>query len=337
MSKVDNLQKYEDVIKALNSENEKKHLLLGNGFSIAYDYNIFSYSTLSSFIEKLNDELLKKLFTVINTKNFELVMRQIDNFVEIAKVFSSDKQFVDKLSKAKTILKDSLINAIKELHPEHSFRISEQQSQSCFNFLNEFIANEGKIFSTNYDLLLYWVLMKNNKDDMRFVTNDGFSKEDNSDTLIWGKFKYKQNIFYLHGALHLFDTGIDVIKERYDLQHFILDNINARMEKNEYPIFITAGNKREKLNHIMHNMYLAYCYEQLTRINGSLIVFGFNFGEYDNHIIDAINKANMQYKTKLNSVYIGIYDDKGLEHIERIKDKFKCQVNLYNAKTAKIW
>jgi hypothetical protein len=34
-----------------------------------------------------------------------------------------------------------------------------------------------------------------------------------------------------------------------------------------------------------------YCHEQLSTLEGSLVIFGFNFGEYDTHIIDAINKA----------------------------------------------
>jgi len=72
---IDKLKKYEEIIEYLNKKKREKHLLLGNGFSMAYDSKIFSYNALSDFIENLDDDLLKKLFATINTKNFELIMR----------------------------------------------------------------------------------------------------------------------------------------------------------------------------------------------------------------------------------------------------------------------
>jgi hypothetical protein len=348
--KIDTLQTYEEVVKYLNKQNREKHLLLGNGFSMAYDSGIFSYNALSTFIDKTDNDLLKKLFSTINTKNFELIMQQLDNFIEIAKVFSTDKELVKKIREANATLKDSLIDAVKELHPEHVFSVPEEKSQACFKFLNEYLSNKGKIFSTNYDLLLYWVLMRNGSK----IANDGFGRDLETELddehyiekedmefseLRWGKNKEGQSIFYLHGALPIFDTGIEVVKEEYDSQHFLLQKINERMEKKEYPIFVTAGSAKEKLNHIMHNKYLSFCYEQFSKIEGSLITFGFNFGEYDTHIIEAINKSyhGKRARNGLRSIYIGVFSDESLEHIEQMKPKFKCKVNLFNARTTKIW
>lgn len=184
------------------------------------------------------------------------------------------------------------------------------------------------------------------------IAIDGFGRElENPEEIIrgndaefselrWGKYKEKQNIFYVHGALPIFDTGIDIVKEEYDSHHFLLQNIHDRMENKEYPIFVTAGSAKEKLNHIMHNKYLSFCYEELCKIEGSLITFGFNFGEYDSHIIDAINKAThfgSRSGGKLYSVYVGVFSDESLEYLEEIKSKFMCKVNFYNARTAKIW
>lgn len=345
---IDKLQSYSEVIKYLDSKQRTKHLLFGNGFSMAYDSGIFSYNALSNFIEKTNNDLLKQLFNTINTKNFEVIMQQLDNFVEIAKIFSKDRVLIDKITEAGNTLKDSLIEAVKELHPEHVFTIPEEKSQSCFNFIAGYLKKGGKVFSTNYDLLLYWVLMRNETT----LAIDGFGRDlENPDKIIkgedpefselrWGKHKENQSVFYLHGTLPFFDTGIEIVKEQYDTRHYLLQKINERMEKREYPIFVTAGSAREKLHHIMHNKYLSFCYEQFSEIQGSLVTFGFNFGEYDTHIIDAINKAahfGKKAGDKLHSVYIGVYSDTDLKHIEKIKAKFKCKVNLYNAGTASIW
>lgn len=345
---VKDLPNYQQVLDSLKAKNRKKHLLFGNGFSIAYDPKIFSYNALSKFIDEIDNDLLKKLFEVINTKNFELVMQQLDNFIEIAKTFSSDKNLIQKITEANEILKTSLIEAVQKLHPEHVFKVPEEKSKHCHLFLNEYLSQEGKVFSTNYDLLPYWILMRN---ESKFAI-DGFGREvENPDEVLkkqdailselrWGKHKKEQTIFYLHGALLIFDTGIEIEKETYDIQHYLLEKINERMAAKSYPIFVTAGSPQEKLSHISHNKYLSHCYDQLSQIEGSLVTFGFNFGEYDTHIIDAINKAAHQGQkagNKLHSVYIGVYSQENLDYIKEIEHKFRCKVNLYNAATVPIW
>lgn len=345
---VDSLKTYRDIVKYLNNQKRTKHLLLGNGFSMAYDAKIFSYNALSTFIENSENELLKELFKSINTKNFEVIMQQLDLFADVAKVFKAEKSLIDKIHQTSENLKNSLIDAVQVMHPEHVFKIPEEKSIACCAFLEDYLANDGYVFSSNYDLLLYWVLMRNTSKN----AGDGFGREIENpledgefipdyepeySELRWGKYKDSQSVFYLHGALPLFDAGVDIIKEEYD-GNYLLDNIKARMEKKEYPIFVTAGNATEKLTHIVHNRYLSFCYDALSSITGTLITFGFNFGDNDTHIIDAINKAAQQpISDRLRSIYIGVYSDSDYAHIKKIEKKFKCPVRMYNARTADVW
>jgi hypothetical protein len=346
--KFEDLPNYKFVVDRLNKRNYPKHLIMGNGFSMAYDHNIFSYNALYDFIEKLQDSTLSKLFEVINTKNFELVMRQLDNFIEIAKAFDKEGALIKALTEANQLLQQSLIDAVSSLHPEHVFEVPEEKSKACFTFLNEYLENKGKVFSTNYDLLLYWVLIRNNPDS----SNDGFGKEHLNPVetrrgqeaefgdLYWGKYKEEQSVFHVHGTLPIFDTGIEIEKEVYRDRNYLLQNIKERMDKKDYPIFVTAGDGNEKLKHIYHNRYLTHCYEQLSKITGSLVSFGFNFGEYDHHIIEAVNKAakrGAQSGDKLFSIYIGVYSNDDLEYIKSIQGEFDCKVNVYNSQTANIW
>lgn len=156
--------------------------------------------------------------------------------------------------------------------------------------------------------------------------------------LLWGINRNKQNVFYLHGALPFFDNGVAVVKEEYDVYNYLLQNISARMEKGEYPIFVTAGDGQQKLNHITHNQYLTYCYDSLCQTEGSLVTFGFSFGQYDEHIIAAINRAaKRKAPNKLWSIYIGVYSPEDKKHIEKIEGKFRCKVHVYDAKTANVW
>lgn len=341
------LKNYDEILPYLLRNDRTPHLLIGNGFSMAYDHKIFSYNALQGFIEKIDDDLLSRLFGIVKTKNFEMVMQQLENFCELIEAFGSDDVLLEKVQSASNKLKHSLIDAVKSLHPEHVFKISDEESQQCAQFLQAYVNNGGNIFSTNYDLLLYWVLMRNALKNCidgfgrdREDDEENFTQEPEFSELRWGKYKDTQNIHHLHGTLPFFDAGIDIIKEEYGGNKYLLENIENRLNNGEYPIFVASGNGEEKLNHIMHNRYLTHCYEALTKIEGSLVTFGFNFGPYDHHIIDAINVAAKQGKrvgNKLFSVYIGVYSDQDRKYIESIKGMFKCKVNMFDAKTTKVW
>jgi len=341
------LVSYQEVVSSLNKKKRPKHLLLGNGFSMSYDNNIFSYNALSNFVAKTKDELLQKLFSIINTTNFETVMNQLDTFYKLASNFLEDKKLAKKILKARDSLKQNLVSAISELHPAHVFKIPKKSSHACATFLKEYLDNDGHVFSTNYDLLLYWILMSN-QDQIKNII-DGFGREyikneneENSEPefgdLEWGPNHVDQRVHYLHGALHIFDTGISITKEIYNKDDYLLTNIKKRIEDKEYPVFVTAGDGKQKLAHILHNQYLDYCYKALSTITGSLVVFGFGFGKYDEHIIDAINKAAKQkIPDRLWSVYIGIYSHKDEKYINSIVSKFGCKIKLFDSRTVGLW
>lgn len=342
------LMTFEELSSSLSKKKRPLSLLLGNGFSMAYDKSIFSYNALYTFLTSQEDELLNKLFGVIKTKNFELIMQQLDTTIALLEAFGSDTTLQEQIHIASQRLKNALLTSVKELHPEHVYKMPDEKSSACANFLQQFLESGGEVFTTNYDLLLYWVLMRQG------VTNpvDGFGrelenpveasegKEQEWSELLWGPNQAGQNIHYLHGALHLFDSGAEVIKEQYDWNGYLLENISARLDEGSYPIFVTAGNGDEKLEHIRHNHYLSYCYDRLCEVDGSLVTFGFNFGQYDNHIIEAINKAakfGSKQPPKLWSIYIGVYSEADIEHIKSIEKKFYPKVRIFDAKTANVW
>lgn len=341
------LMSYDDVTAYLAKKKRTPHLLLGNGFSMAYDPEIFSYNALHAFVENTQNPLLNKLFAIVNTKNFETVIQQLSVLCELIENFSSDKKLLADVRAAIEHLKTSLIEAINELHPEHVFKLSDEETASCAEYLSFFLDSGGSIFSTNYDVLLYWVLMRS-----ELSNGDGFGRErlddptdrstdeEWSDDLLWGINKSSQTIHYLHGALPLFDTGTEIVKEQYDhLEgNYIMENIQKRLQGNEYPVFVAAGDGKEKLNHIKHNEYLNYCYDQLCTVSGSVVTFGFNFGESDGHIIEALNKASRRsYEDKLWSIYIGVYSEDDISRIAKISGEFNAKVTMFDAKTASIW
>jgi Domain of unknown function (DUF4917) len=343
------IDQFEEILLDLRAKSRKIHLLIGNGFSMAYDSKIFSYNALADFVEKISDPTVSKLFSVLKTKNFETIMEQLTVFSALLAGLNADPALQSQVKEAHQKLKLSLLDAIKSLHPEHVFKIPQDCIEKCTAFLHNFLDVGGEIFSTNYDLLLYWVLMRG--DFPKAV--DGFGRElcnpvevgqrrEDPDwsELLWGPNRANQNVHYLHGTLPLFDVGAEIVKETYSEEGYLLENVGARLDAGQYPLFVTAGNGSEKLTLIRHNRYLANCYDRLCEVDGSLVTFGFGFGQSDEHIIDAINKAaHAEHKNppKLWSIYIGVNSETGRKHIESIEDKFHLKVSTFDAKTANPW
>ena len=147
---VDDLDSYDDITTYLQSkrnETRNKHLLLGNGFSVAYDPSIFSYIALSNFVETSKDKLLTNLFQAINSKNFEEVMRHLDVFLVFAKSLNANASFIKTITTAHDKLKKSLIQAVEALHPKHVYKIAEEKSQSCAAFFNYYLSKGTNLLS----------------------------------------------------------------------------------------------------------------------------------------------------------------------------------------------
>lgn len=342
-------EKFQDVMTSLAKKKRTAHLLLGNGFSMAYDSSIFSYNALFDFVASLKDPALSGVLSAMKTKNFELMMKQLDAFEALLDVFGGDDALKAKVTAAHDGLRKSLIDAIKSLHPEHVFKIPDEKSASCAKFVNQFLETGGSIFTSNYDLFLYWVLMRQG------IPNacDGFGREilnplevENKieepewSPLCWGPNRSQQNVFYVHGSLPLFDTGAEVEKEQYDEAGYLLENISSRIEDDDYPVFVTAGTGEDKLTQIRSNPYLTDCYDHLCNIDGSIVTFGFAFGDSDLHIVEALNRAThlpSKDAPKLWSIYIGVFSETDMKRAQSLEKLLHAKVHTYNAQTAGIW
>jgi hypothetical protein len=68
---------FEEALKRAEVESAQGHptLLLGNGFGIAYDANIFSYKALFKSVDWSNAERVQRVFEALKTWDFELAIR----------------------------------------------------------------------------------------------------------------------------------------------------------------------------------------------------------------------------------------------------------------------
>ena len=183
----------------------KRHLLLGNGFSIAYDSKLFSYTSLFQKADFTGSKELKDAFKVLKTNDFEEVIGSLEQSSELATLYGSKKSGYKMRRHAKS-LKEIFLKTLSETNPMTPNEIHPLRKRRCVRFLSKFLngPNKGNVYTLNYDLLLYWILVD------KFIRDvgDGFGNSDSGHiTWLGRRASIEQRAHYLHGALHLFDTG----------------------------------------------------------------------------------------------------------------------------------
>lgn len=330
------------------NSNSRNHLLLGNGFSIACD-SIFKYEKLFECAKEsgLSQEVVG-LFEYLGTNNFEGVLKQLEDCNWISNHYRIipgvlERFFLDEYESVKT----ALIYAVTKTHLSRPADIATERKNACVRFLEPY----HNIFTTNYDILLYWVTMHG---AVRLETRDGFrgDHEDADGPLIFSSSVRDQRaILFLHGALHLFYERGAVRKHRWSATRVpLMDKIRESLERKQFPLFVAEGLPEKKLDQIQGNGYLSYCYGKLQRIENALVSFGLSFGESDRHIGDVI-----AYNDKLKRLYVSLHGqvesesnhkikgnvaaivEKRLKLVEADQMKNTLIVKYYDASSAKVW
>jgi hypothetical protein len=322
--------------------NEKISLLLGNGFSMAYDSKRFSYSNLLESAKQQGiikpDSKILSLFNKLGTSDFEKVIKTLEDGKLVTETYNPEHD-TKQIGKDAENLKKHLVDIITNNHPEKSTEITDEQSKKCANFLEKF----NKIYSLNYDLLAYWVILQKG---LQAKFEDGFSNGDHTDDYVI--FSEKDcNFFFLHGGLHIFDNKTETIKLTFCRTDIPLkQQIHERLKKNIYPVFISEGTSDAKLEKIRHNYYLNRCYKSLRNQGGQLFLFGTILKSNDEHIKKAIIEGKFQ------KCYIGVFSESEFKDAGIIKEEFenytvnkkgdqetgkKREAILYDAKTINPW
>ena len=150
--------------EALTDSNKftKRHLLLGNGFSIACRPTIFTYGSLFEEADFSTSPHLKNVFRALKSTDFEKVIRTLENASAILPHYSEElKGISNQMQEDAAKLKDLLIHTVANNHPEIPNQLTDEEFNLCRKFLSNFIGelNGGKIYTLNYDLLLYWTCL----------------------------------------------------------------------------------------------------------------------------------------------------------------------------------
>ncbi len=321
---------YKDALNQLD-EGEIPSILIGNGFSQAWDARIFNYANLldaARFGDR--DAEIRGLFNVLNTYDFEAIMRQLISAQTVLEAYGEDTKIIERIKQDQDILKDALLTVIAETHPSLPSEVTDEQYIAVRKFLSKF----KNVFSLNYDLLFYWARNKYGLDPQDYFTDDGFRWPNT-----WKASGTEQNVFFLHGSLHIYDTGLSIRKHACtDDGESIIEQVRDNLSRGKFPLFVSEPNDIKKQEKIEHSPYLYDAFKNLELLTGTLFIHGHSIDENDKHIFDKI------VKSKINKVYISIFGDESTAANKKSKanalayiSSQHVSVNFYQAESALIW
>lgn len=321
-----------------------KHLLLGNGFSIACRPNIFVYGKLFEQADFSSLSLAaRQAFVALGTQDFEKVIKALRDTRSVLSAYSDvNPAFLEALQRDADGIREVLVNTIAQSHPAWPGEIEDYEYESCKNFL----ANFKDVYTFNYDLLLYWTQMHNAEGEAPW-SDDGFRKNpDDYDApyVVWDpSTSHKQNTWFLHGALHVFDAGVEIQKYTWaNTQIRLVDQIRAALSSGKFPLFVAEGKSSEKLDRILHSGYLSKAYRSFCSIKEALFIYGHSLAENDNHYLQRIERGS------LTQLYIGLYGEpndatnraiiqRADEMARRRRSSAPLGISYYDASTANVW
>ena len=262
----------------------------------------------------------------------------------------------------------ALVDAVSRVHPEGRQEVSEEMLCGAARFMSSF----DDVFTTNYDLLAYWVGMHLLGDECGSHVGlqqfeDGF-RPTKSESPDWEPLLYhavgsspqfgQKMIHYLHGALHLFQVatvggGAVTMKlargakrtiprlrsgsvEQMRTPLSLLEQVKDQIRSDWYPLCVVGNSSEKKVALIESSDYLRATHGRLQSTGGHLFTYGWSFSRPDWHIVSTILDSQ-----RFESVSIGVYRDDA-ELVARIDEYQAClprrpRIYFYDAESALVW
>ena len=256
-------------------------LLIGNGISINL-WSHFSYSSL--YVEAALDPEAEDVFKGLGTSNFETALEAVHHARLVVEALDGQTGDIDDLYAR---IRDGLFKAVNESHLPWTKFPPETQT-----LIAKYLNGCMKVFTTNYDLVVYWAHLQNAKSvnlvDFFWGPRNTF---DLTDTCI-----YRANstpVYYLHGAVHLWqdDDGYNGKWTNEETGDLLAVLRRYRVDMSKRPLFISEGTSKAKARSIQRSLYLSHCLGTLSGDDQNTVIIGHSLSGQDQHIVDALNKG----------------------------------------------
>lgn len=254
-------------------------LLVGNGASINL-WNGFAYPGL---YERGNlSAVAKAVFGDLGVTNFETVLEAIHHAHVVVDALGNSTEAIDAQYEH---VRDALFEAVHGAHISWS-----DFTRNRFDKIARVIQNHDAVFTTNYDLCMYWArvdatdrIKKRTVIDFFWNAGNTFDPE-NVD--VW----QRTAMYHLHGAIHLWqdDQGNNGKWTSANGGDLLSLAGNYPPGSSKWPLFVSEGSSKAKLQTIGRSPYLNFCLDSLRADPENVVVFGHSLGEQDKHIVAAL-------------------------------------------------
>ena len=153
-----------------------------------------------------------------------------------------------------------------------------------------------QVFSTNYDLLVYWAMMSFGEGETCDDFVDYFFGEPFDAARIGSHWPGQRTaVYYLHGALHLYRNLYGQTIKRARGEQGLLENFFPKDDMRNVPQFVSEGSAEDKRLAIASSDYLSFAQSKLSGCTGSLVIFGHALAQNtDQHLVDAIRNSQVK-------------------------------------------
>ncbi len=136
-----------------------------------------------------------------------------------------------------------------------------------------------------------------------------------------------QNLFFLHGAFHIYKDGRRIKKITQQSDKALYDKLEEIINDNKKDIVCVFQHK-DKAEAINNNEYLLNCLNKLGGLIGNMVIIGSSLADNDNHIFEKIESSGV------NTVYISTLSKEKEKQYELAKAKFPTKnIFLFDADT----
>lgn len=99
-----------------------------------------------------------------------------------------------------------------------------------------------------------------------------------------------QNLFFLHGAFHIYKDKDHEIKITQQTDKALYERLEEILNSDEHDIvcIFQSDNKKDAID---ESAYLQHCFNKLKNLSGNMVIIGSSMADNDNHIFEQINNS----------------------------------------------
>lgn len=334
--------------ESINDDNEFLKKYVSN--KVKLDFMKAAQEIVKESIKNVYSEQNEGIFLLLNnftnyfTLNYDsflylllLNFKKIEkgNTKEVAIGFTPQLKFIQEDLDQK---QSDIYSEIKKLRENGTIDISSGENSVHGDLSNvtksEFV-NQVKLYSKGSDrgwkvkdikkvAGIIWEEEKNNQ--LLEKVDDGFKQTYLFDAPVHKSENNLQNLFFLHGAFHIYENKDSVLKITSTQDKALYSRLEEVLNDDELEI-CTVFQPTDKIKAINDSKYLSNCLNKLGKLTGNIVIIGSSLDENDNHIFDAINNSDIE------NVYVSFFRNYD-ETISRTNSLFlEKNVYLFDAET----